>query len=58
MSSKWYVLYLTGVESIYEVQIEERLVVEALVAVIMNFERYGIKEYGYLVAALERNEYR
>ena len=33
---------------------EERLGVEALVAVIMNFDNNGIEEYGSLVAALDR----
>ena len=41
------------VESTSEVQIEERLGVEALVAVIMNFESDGIEEYGSLVVALD-----
>ncbi|XP_015060244.1 uncharacterized protein LOC107006123 [Solanum pennellii] len=41
------------VESTSEVQIEECLCVEALVAVIMKFESDGIEEYGYFVAALE-----
>ena len=43
------------VESMYEVQIEERLGVEALEAVIMKFEINGIEDYGFLVAALEQN---
>ena len=38
-----------------EVQIEERLGVEALAEVIMNFDSYGIEEYGSLVATLDRN---
>ncbi|TMW95515.1 hypothetical protein EJD97_008725 [Solanum chilense] len=46
------------VESVSEVQIEEVLVVEALAAVIMNFDSDGIEEYDSLVVALERNEYR
>ena len=37
---------------------KERLGVEALAAVIMNFERNSIEEYGSLTAALERGEYR
>ena len=37
-----------------EAQIEERLGVEALVAVIMNFDRDCIEEYKSLVAALNR----
>ncbi|RAN86246.1 hypothetical protein B5P41_30400, partial [Bacillus sp. SRB_28] len=36
----------------------ERLGVEALVAVIMNFDSDGIEEYDELVAALDRCEYR
>ena len=46
------------VESISEVQTEERLGIEALAAVIMNFESDGIKYYGSLVDATERNGYR
>uniref|UniRef100_M1D846 Integrase core domain containing protein n=1 Tax=Solanum tuberosum TaxID=4113 RepID=M1D846_SOLTU len=46
------------VESGSEVQIEERLGVEALAAVKMNFESDGIEEYDELVAALDRCEYR
>ncbi len=46
------------VESGTEVQIEERLGVEALAAVIMNFDSDGIDEYDELVAALDRCEYR
>uniref|UniRef100_M1D9P3 Integrase core domain containing protein n=1 Tax=Solanum tuberosum TaxID=4113 RepID=M1D9P3_SOLTU len=41
-------------ESRSEVQIEERLGVEALAAVMMNFESNGIEEYDELVAALDR----
>lgn len=44
------------VESVPEVQIEERLRVEALAAVHMNFNSDGIEEYDSLVGALERNE--
>ena len=40
-----------------EVKIKERLGVEALAAVIMNFYSNGIKEYGSLVLALERGEF-
>ncbi|TMX00126.1 hypothetical protein EJD97_001355 [Solanum chilense] len=40
-------------ESTSEVQIEERLGVEALEVVIINFESDGIEEYGSLVAALD-----
>ena len=46
------------VEGMFEVPIEECLGVEALVEMIMNFERDDIEYYGSLVAALERNEYR
>uniref|UniRef100_M1DCI6 Integrase core domain containing protein n=1 Tax=Solanum tuberosum TaxID=4113 RepID=M1DCI6_SOLTU len=42
------------VESWTEVQIEERLGVEALAAVMMNFDSDGIEEYDELVAALDR----
>ena len=38
----------------FEIQIEERLGVEALSAVIMNFYNDCIDEYGSLVAALDR----
>ena len=41
------------VESTSEVQIEECLGVEALAAIIMNFESDGIEEYGSLVVALD-----
>ena len=34
------------------------MAVEAITAMIMNFSSDGIEEYGSLVAALERNEYR
>ena len=46
------------VESTSEVQIDERLGVEALAAVIMNLESDCTEEYGSLFAALERAEYR
>ena len=46
------------VESSSEVQIEERLGVVALAAVIMNFESDGIEEYGSLVAALDQGDIR
>ena len=45
------------VESTSKVQIEERLGVEALDAVIMNFESDGIEVYGSFVASLEQGEY-
>lgn len=38
--------------------IEEKLVVEALTVVIMNFDNVGIKEYDSLVDALEQNKYQ
>ena len=43
------------VESSSEVQIEERLGVEALATVIMNFESDGIEDYGSFMASLEQN---
>ena len=43
-----------GVEESSEVQIEERLGVEALATVIMNFDGDGIDEYESLVAALDQ----
>ncbi|XP_069149188.1 uncharacterized protein [Solanum lycopersicum] len=46
------------VNSTSEVQIEERLGVEALAVGIMNFESDGIEEYGSLVAALDRGDVR
>jgi len=46
------------VESGSEVQIKERLGVEALAAVMMNFESDGIEDYDELVSALDRCEYR
>uniref|UniRef100_M1D4X9 Integrase core domain containing protein n=1 Tax=Solanum tuberosum TaxID=4113 RepID=M1D4X9_SOLTU len=46
------------VENRAEVQIEERLGVGALAAVMMNFDSDGIEEYDELVAALDRCEYR
>ncbi|XP_015057531.1 uncharacterized protein LOC107003759 [Solanum pennellii] len=46
------------IESVSKVQIEERLGVEALATIIMNFNSYGIEEYGSLVATLERNKYQ
>ena len=42
------------VEESSEVQIEERLGVEALAAVIINFDSDGIEEYGSLVSTLDR----
>ena len=46
------------VECISEVQIAERLGVEALAEVIMDFESDGIEEHRSLVASLEGNEYQ
>lgn len=45
------------VESETEVQIEDRLGVEALAIVMINFESDCIKEYDKLVAALDRCKY-
>ena len=44
------------VESSSEKQIEERLGVEALATVIMNFESDCIEQYGSLVASLYRGD--
>nr|XP_010313156.1 uncharacterized protein LOC104644705 [Solanum lycopersicum] len=44
------------VESTSKVQIEERLSVEALAAVIMNFKSDGIDDYRSLVEALDRGD--
>ena len=44
------------VESLSEVQIKNRLGVEALAAVIMNFESDFMEEYESLVAALDRGD--
>ena len=41
-----------------KVQIEERLSVEALEALIINFDIKSIEGHNYLVASLERNEYQ
>ncbi|XP_049391627.1 uncharacterized protein LOC125856099 [Solanum stenotomum] len=46
------------VENGSEVQIEERLGVEALAAVMMNFESDDIEEYDELDATVDRCEYR
>ncbi|KAG5568878.1 hypothetical protein H5410_064106 [Solanum commersonii] len=43
------------VEQCSDVSIEERLGVDALAAVMMNFEGDGIEDYDELVAALDRN---
>ena len=42
----------------FETQIEERLGVKALVAVIMNLDSDCIEEYESLVAALDRGDVR
>ena len=42
----------------FEIQIEERLGVEALAAVIMNFDSDCTEEYESLVAALDRGDVR
>ena len=46
------------VESTFEVQIEDHLVVKALAVVTMNFESDGIVEYGSLLAALDQGDFR
>ncbi|KAK4733986.1 hypothetical protein R3W88_008247 [Solanum pinnatisectum] len=46
------------VESGFEVSIEERLGVDALAVVMMNFEGDGIEDYDELVTALDRLEFR
>uniref|UniRef100_M1DTH2 Integrase core domain containing protein n=1 Tax=Solanum tuberosum TaxID=4113 RepID=M1DTH2_SOLTU len=46
------------VESISEVQVEERLGVEALAAVMMHLDSDGIEEYDKLVAERYKCEYR
>ena len=43
------------VESGLKVQIEERLSVESLTAVIINFDSESIEGHNYLVASLEIN---
>uniref|UniRef100_M1DL13 Integrase core domain containing protein n=1 Tax=Solanum tuberosum TaxID=4113 RepID=M1DL13_SOLTU len=45
------------VESVSEVQVEERLGIEALAAVMMHFDSEGIEEYDELVATLDKYEY-
>ncbi|KAG5615068.1 hypothetical protein H5410_014892 [Solanum commersonii] len=42
------------VESGSEVQIEERLGIEALAAIMINFDSDGIEEYDELVATLDK----
>jgi len=46
------------VEIVSEVQVEERLGVEALAAFMINFNNDCIEEYNELVAALNKCEYR
>ena len=58
MSSNRYLLYPTTWVRTSETQIEERLGVEALAAVIINFDSDCIKEYESLVAALDRGDVR
>jgi len=58
VSSKQYLLITYRVETGTKVQIEERLGVEALAAVMMNFDIDGIVEYDESVAALDRCKYR
>ena len=45
------------VESTFEVQIEDHLVVKALAVVTMNFESDGIEEYESLAVELDRGEF-
>ena len=45
-----------SVEKSSEVQIKERLGVESLAAVIMNFDSDSIGEYGSLVATLHQSD--
>ena len=47
-----------SVEKSSKVQIEERLGVEILAALIMNFDSDSIEEYGSLVVALDRGNVR
>ena len=56
MSSNRYLLYPNNIGETFETQIEERLGVEALAAVIMNFDNDCIEEYESLVAALDRGD--
>ncbi|KAK4713604.1 hypothetical protein R3W88_019511 [Solanum pinnatisectum] len=56
-SERQSVLVITyRVESVSEVQVEERLGVEALAVVMMHFDSDGIEEYDELVAALDKCE--
>ena len=58
MSANRYLLYPNNIGETFETQIEERLGVEALAAVIMNFDSDCIEEYESLVAALDRGDVR
>lgn len=41
------------VDSVFEVQIEEKLAVESLATIMMNFENDGIEDYDKWVDTLE-----
>ena len=56
MSSNRYLLYPTTLVRHLRKIIEERLGVEALAVVIMNFDSNFIKEYESLVVALDRGD--
>ena len=58
MRSKQFLVYHTGLRVYLKYKIEEQLGVEALAAVIMNFNSDGIEEYGYFVSTLERIKYQ
>ena len=47
-----------NVERGFDVSIEERLVIDALNAVMMNFEGDSIEDYDELIATLDRFEFR
>ena len=47
-----------NVERGFDVSIEERLVIDALTAVMMNFEGDSIEDYDELIATLDRFEFR
>ncbi|KAK4729438.1 hypothetical protein R3W88_022426 [Solanum pinnatisectum] len=49
---------LVDMEKGYEVSVEERLGVDTLAAVMINFEGDGIEDYDELVTALDRFEFR
>lgn len=48
------IYHIYRVLKLYDVQIEERLGVEALAAVIVNFDSDFFKEYGSLVTELDQ----